>query len=66
MTTPFETNDCGQYLVLEPAEGMRPDSIQLEFHDVTYELRDFVGRETESRVHPDVLAYDECTVVSQE
>lgn len=66
MTPPFETNNRGQYLVIEPAEGMHPDSIQFEFHKVTYELRDYAGREIESRVQPDVLAYEECVVVGDD
>jgi hypothetical protein len=65
MTAPFETNDRGQYLVIAPADDMEPDSIRLQFHNLTYELSDYAGREIDSHVHPDVLAYEECNVVDE-
>jgi len=63
---PFETTEDGFYRVIQPAEGMEPDELAVRLGDRTFRLSDYAGKDVESRIHPDVLVYRECEVISGE
>lgn len=60
--TPFEQTDSGEHLVMQPVDGMAPDKMTVVVDDVTYELSGYVGKDLNSHVHPDILAYRYCVV----
>lgn len=56
---PFETTDNGNYKVVQPADGMEPDEMSVRIENHVFYLRDYAGKNIESRVCPDVLVYRE-------
>ena len=57
--TPTTTED-GYYEVLPPVDGLTPDSITFRDSDVLYQFSGYRGTAVRSRVHPDVLLYEQC------
>lgn len=60
---PFEQTDRGNYRVVAPTQEMVPDELAITIEKYTYFLSDFQGKDCVSRFQPDVLLYDECSVV---
>jgi hypothetical protein len=60
-----ERTENGLYKVAQPMGGQAPDEIALTQNGVTYVFSEFAGRSLESRAFPDVLTYEELTIVEE-
>jgi len=63
--TIFETTESGEYLVNAPADGMEPDEVSVTLDGIEYRLHGYAGKDINSNVHADVLAYKYCTVIAE-
>jgi hypothetical protein len=55
----------GPYEVTQPMMGIVPDEIEYVVDGVTYRYWDCQGKGTHSRIHPDVLLYNEKEVLTE-
>lgn len=63
---PFETTSEGEYLVIEPTEGIEPENMEVTVSGTTYHVEGLVGKDVTSNVFPEVLCYKHCWVVEDE
>lgn len=55
---PFEETDAGNYRICQPADGMIPDEMTVVLDGTAYRLQQYVGKDSASKVQPDVLVYE--------
>jgi hypothetical protein len=57
--------DDGLYKVSAPIGGITPDEVTIRDGETTYRFHDFAGTASTSKVHPDVLLYENLAVVRE-
>jgi len=62
---PVEREGDGYFHVQQPFKGVTPEEITFTHDGVRYAFSDYQGKATQSRIYPEVLAYDECEVVTE-
>jgi hypothetical protein len=63
-TVPFEVTDAGYYRVIQPLWGVEPESMSVTIDGTQYRLSGYIGKDTQSKVRPDVLVYEFCEQVN--